>query len=92
MEVQMYRLSNEFLYEEYKIDPIDNIIASRQLRWLGKIAQMDKTRLPRKFIGAWHTNPRPVGRQQQTIRHTYLHALSMVGAIPTEDKEGKFAT
>eukprot|EP00957_Ditylum_brightwellii_P175671 13375941-Ditylum_brightwellii.AAC.1 len=53
---------------------------------------MDKTRLPRKFIGAWHTKPCPVGRPQQTIRHTYLHALWMVEAIPTEDKEGKFAT
>eukprot|EP00957_Ditylum_brightwellii_P102129 7785538-Ditylum_brightwellii.AAC.1 len=88
----MYRLSSEFLYEEFKIDPIDNIMASRQLRWLGKIAQMDETPLPRKFIGAWHTNPRPVGRPQQTIWHTYLHALRMVGVIPQEDKEGKFAT
>eukprot|EP00957_Ditylum_brightwellii_P054328 4115998-Ditylum_brightwellii.AAC.1 len=53
---------------------------------------MNKTRLPRKFIGAWYTNPRPVGRPQQTIQHTYLHALHIVGSIPTEDKEGKFAT
>eukprot|EP00957_Ditylum_brightwellii_P127161 9695894-Ditylum_brightwellii.AAC.1 len=67
-------------------------MASRQLRCLGKIAQIDKTRLPRKFIGAWHTNPRPVGCPQQTIWHTYLHALCIMGAIPKEDKEGKFET
>eukprot|EP00957_Ditylum_brightwellii_P153449 11678804-Ditylum_brightwellii.AAC.1 len=53
---------------------------------------MDKTRFLRKFIGACHTNPCPVGRPQQTIRHTYLHALRMVRSIPREDKEGKFAT
>eukprot|EP00957_Ditylum_brightwellii_P038858 2937287-Ditylum_brightwellii.AAC.1 len=87
MEVQMYGLSNEFLYEEFKIDPIDNIMASQQLCWLGKIAQMEETRLPCKFIGAWHVNPHPVGRPQQTISHKYLHALHMMGAILTEDKE-----
>mmetsp|Transcript_28684 Transcript_28684/g.41696 ORF Transcript_28684/g.41696 Transcript_28684/m.41696 type:complete len:107 (-) Transcript_28684:3048-3368(-) len=57
MEVQMYGLSNEFLYKEFCIDPIKNIMASRQLRWLGKIALMEETRLPRKCIGAWHANP-----------------------------------
>eukprot|EP00957_Ditylum_brightwellii_P171116 13026196-Ditylum_brightwellii.AAC.1 len=77
---------------EFKIDPIDNIMASRQLRWLGKIARMKETCLPRKFIGAWHANPWPFGRPQQTIGHMYLHALRMMVAIPTEDKEGKFAT
>eukprot|EP00957_Ditylum_brightwellii_P004556 346545-Ditylum_brightwellii.AAC.1 len=56
---------------------------------------MEETCLPHKFIGAWHTNPCPVGQPQQTIQHTYLHALHalrMMGVISTEDKEGKFAT
>eukprot|EP00957_Ditylum_brightwellii_P162792 12396825-Ditylum_brightwellii.AAC.1 len=92
MEVQMYRLSNEFLYKEFCIDPTNNIMASRQLRWLGKIALMEETRLPRKFIGAWHVNPHPIRRPQQTIRHTYLSALCLMGAISTDDKQGNFAT
>ena len=87
----MYRMTNEFLYEEFRIDPLENILASRQLRWLGKIARMEETRLPRKFIGAWHVNPRPIGRPQQTIRHTYLRALRLMGAISEDDKEGKFS-
>ena len=92
LEVQMCKISNEFLYEEFRIDPIANIMASMQVRWLGNIARMGENRLPRKFIAAWHTNPRPTGRPQQTLRHTYLHALRMLGAIPQDDKEGKLET
>ena len=92
LEVQMRKITNEFLYEEFRIDPIAHIMASRQVRWLGNIARMGENRLPRKFIAAWHTNPRPMGRPQQTLRHTYLHALRMLGAIPQDDKEGKLET
>eukprot|EP00957_Ditylum_brightwellii_P097993 7463698-Ditylum_brightwellii.AAC.1 len=70
---------------------MENILASRQLRWLGKVAPMEETRLPRKFIGVWHVNPRPTGRPQQTIRHTYFRALRLMGTIPEGDKEGKFS-
>eukprot|EP00957_Ditylum_brightwellii_P083287 6332596-Ditylum_brightwellii.AAC.1 len=87
LEVQMCRITNKFLYEEFRIDPIANIMASRQIRWLGNIAQMGENRLPCKFIAAWYTNPRPMGRPQQTLRHTYLYALRMLGAIPQDDKE-----
>eukprot|EP00957_Ditylum_brightwellii_P172025 13096351-Ditylum_brightwellii.AAC.1 len=30
MEVQMCRITNKFLYKEFRIDPIANIMASRQ--------------------------------------------------------------
>eukprot|EP00957_Ditylum_brightwellii_P199120 15178070-Ditylum_brightwellii.AAC.1 len=52
---------------------------------------MEETRLPRKFIGAWHVKPRPTGRPQQTIRHTYLRALRLMGSVLEDDKEGKFS-
>eukprot|EP00957_Ditylum_brightwellii_P191991 14615849-Ditylum_brightwellii.AAC.1 len=91
MEVQMYSPSNEFLYKEFCIDPINNIMASRQLLWFGKIALMEEKHLPRKFICAWHMNPRPFGRPQQTIRHMCLSALHLMGAIPVANKQGNFA-
>eukprot|EP00957_Ditylum_brightwellii_P177230 13501146-Ditylum_brightwellii.AAC.1 len=50
---------------------------------------MEETRLLQKFISTWHTNPRPTGCPQQTIRHTYLHALCLMGAILADNKEGK---
>eukprot|EP00957_Ditylum_brightwellii_P186026 14163289-Ditylum_brightwellii.AAC.1 len=57
MEVQMYSLTNEFLYEDFCINPVANIMASRQLCWLGKIAHIKETQLLRKFTGALNANP-----------------------------------
>uniref|UniRef100_A0A7S2I8R2 Endonuclease-reverse transcriptase n=2 Tax=Helicotheca tamesis TaxID=374047 RepID=A0A7S2I8R2_9STRA len=88
-EVQENRIRNVDLYPMFEIDPIDNIVASRQLRWLGKIAMMKETRLPRKFINAWHPNPRPVGRPLTTIRHTYLRALKLIDELDESDSAGK---
>eukprot|EP00957_Ditylum_brightwellii_P109757 8371561-Ditylum_brightwellii.AAC.1 len=67
-------------------------MASRQLHWLGKITLMEETHLPRKFIDAWHINPSPIGRPQQTIRHMYLSALRLMSAISADDKQGSVAT
>eukprot|EP00957_Ditylum_brightwellii_P101749 7754207-Ditylum_brightwellii.AAC.1 len=66
-------------------------MASRQLCWLSKIALIEETCLPRKFIGAWHANSHPVGRPQQTICHMYLCELHMMRKIPMDDMEGIFA-
>eukprot|EP00957_Ditylum_brightwellii_P090312 6877990-Ditylum_brightwellii.AAC.1 len=91
MEVQAYRISNKAIYVEFNIDPVECILPSRQLRWISKVAHMDESRLPRKFLVAWHRNFRPVGRRQMTIRHSYIHALCMIGAILEDDKAGKLS-
>ena len=91
MEVQLYRISNEEIYKEFGIDPLENILVSRQLKWIGKIALMPENRLPRKFLAAWHFHPRPTGRPQTTIRHSYIHALRFAGVLPEEEKNGKLA-
>eukprot|EP00957_Ditylum_brightwellii_P150857 11487037-Ditylum_brightwellii.AAC.1 len=91
MEVQAYWISNEAIYAEFCIDPVKRILASRQLQWLGKIAIMDKSCLPRKFLAAWHRNPHPVGRRQTTRRHSYIHALRMIGVISEDDKARKLS-
>ena len=91
MEVQLYRITNEEIYEQFGIDPLENIMVSRQLHWIGKIACMEEKRLPRKFLAAWHIHPRPVGRPQTTIRHTYLHALRFAGVTEESDKAGKLS-
>eukprot|EP00957_Ditylum_brightwellii_P178388 13587566-Ditylum_brightwellii.AAC.1 len=91
MEVQAYRISNKAVYAEFNTDPVERILASRQLHWIGKIAQMDKSRLPQNFLAAWNRNTCPVGRRQTTIRHSYIHALRMIGAILEDDKVGKLS-
>eukprot|EP00957_Ditylum_brightwellii_P130330 9941951-Ditylum_brightwellii.AAC.1 len=89
MEVQLYRISKNDLYEEFGIDPLENIMVSCQLHWIGKIACMDEKRLPRKFLTAWHIHPRPVGCPQRTIRHTYLHTLRLAVVLEDLDKARK---
>eukprot|EP00957_Ditylum_brightwellii_P041893 3173027-Ditylum_brightwellii.AAC.1 len=84
-DVQNQRITNSSLYTSFNIDPIENIVASRQLRWIGKIALMSESRLPRKFINAWHKKPRPVGQPLVTIWHTYLHSLRLIGEILADD-------
>eukprot|EP00957_Ditylum_brightwellii_P071764 5455091-Ditylum_brightwellii.AAC.1 len=63
-------------------------MASRQLRWIGKISLISESHLPRMFVNAWHENPRPVGQPLTTIRHTYLHSLRLIGEISDEDDVG----
>eukprot|EP00957_Ditylum_brightwellii_P006836 517742-Ditylum_brightwellii.AAC.1 len=91
MEVQLYRISNEDLYEKSGIDPLENIMVSRQLCWIGKIVCMDEKWLPWKFLTAWHTHPRPVDCPHTTIHHTYLHALWFAGTLETLDKDRKIS-
>eukprot|EP00957_Ditylum_brightwellii_P187412 14273058-Ditylum_brightwellii.AAC.1 len=91
VEVQLYRTSNADLYEEFGINPLENIMVSWQLRWLGKITCMEETCLPCKFLTAWHIYHRPVGCPCMTIHHTYLHALKFTGVLEKLDKEGKIS-
>eukprot|EP00957_Ditylum_brightwellii_P054802 4152960-Ditylum_brightwellii.AAC.1 len=52
---------------------------------------MDKSCLPRKFFAAWYRKPRPVGRRQTLMRHSYIHALRMIGAISEDNKVRKLS-
>eukprot|EP00957_Ditylum_brightwellii_P018342 1381023-Ditylum_brightwellii.AAC.1 len=52
---------------------------------------MEEKRLPWNFLAAWACNPRPIRRPQiTTIRNTYIDALRMIGAIDSDDKQGRF--
>ena len=55
-------------------------IRVRTLRWVGHVARMDKTRLPRRVLTAWMANSRPNGGTEMTygrslerwLKHTDL--------------------
>eukprot|EP00957_Ditylum_brightwellii_P086764 6602355-Ditylum_brightwellii.AAC.1 len=79
------------MYKEFCTDPIEQIMTSGQLHWIGKITLMGKSCLPRKFLAVWHSNPCPVGRRQMTIRHSYIHALHMIGTSKEDDKARKLS-
>ena len=47
----------------------------RRLRWLEKIAKMDKKRAPKKFINAQLPRPGPPNKPQQTIKIAFAKTL-----------------
>ena len=49
---------------------ITDMIASRQLRWAGHVARMDKTRGPRMLMTSFVQNNRPLGRPVQSFGHS----------------------
>jgi hypothetical protein len=81
-EVQEHRITNESLRQQFcNIPDILQIILKRQLNWIGSIAKMDFTRLPRKLIASWLDETRKVGRPQSTFRNSFARAIRML--IPT---------
>jgi hypothetical protein len=47
---------------------------------------MEKSRSPRKILGAWCPTPRKAGKPKQTIRHAYVAILKRLGF---EEEKGK---
>jgi Reverse transcriptase (RNA-dependent DNA polymerase) len=76
-EVQAYRITNEQVRSLFNnCKDIITVVKSRQLKWLGTIANMDHhTRMPRKLLACWNNNPRKPGRPQLNIRNSYADAL-----------------
>eukprot|EP00978_Attheya_sp_CCMP212_P004779 scaffold10488_cov32-Attheya_sp.AAC.1 len=49
-EVEEKKITNKQIQEQIDIAEIDDLIAKRQLNWLGKIARMDENKLPLNVI------------------------------------------
>ena len=86
-----HRISDESLRQRLHLHPIDFYIHGRQLCWLGHVARMDMSRVPRQMLSScWVIrNKRPVGRP----RLTYGTYGATVKKAPkrfhlTEDKTG----
>ena len=56
----------EELYERIGVQSIEYYIRVRTLRWVGRVARMDKSRLPRRLFLAWVANSRPIGGTEMT--------------------------
>ena len=90
-EVQESRITNDTILRKFdNINPIEDIVHNRQLRWIGKIPNMSEKRLPRKMLGCWIYSSRKTGRPFTTIRHSYLNALKSINVIKEDDKQGRF--
>ena len=65
-QVWIHRITTDELYERIGVKSIEYYIRVRTLRWVGHVARMDKTRLPRRLLTAWVANSRPNGGTEMT--------------------------
>ena len=65
-QVWIHRITTDELYERTGVRSIEYYIRMRTLRWVGHVASMDKTRLPRRLLTAWVANSRLIGGTELT--------------------------
>ena len=70
-----HHISTEDLTRRLGLDTADFYVARRQLRWLGHVARMDYTRLPRRMLSCWVPHKRPRGAPRMTYGRSVIKAL-----------------
>lgn len=74
-QVMKFKLTNDELFERLNIYSLDAYYNSRLLRWVGHVARMKMSRMPRKLLTGWVNHKRPVGAPQMTYGRTVNKAL-----------------
>jgi len=80
-EVSMYRVKNIHILARLSLPSMGNLIHYRRLMWMRKIAIMPLNRNPRKFLNAWISTNRPVGRPNLTTRDSFVKSLQYCNFI-----------
>jgi hypothetical protein len=75
-----HHISTEDLTRRHGLDTADFYVARRQLGWLGHVARMDYSRLPRRImLSCWVAHPRPRGAPRMTYGRSVGKALDTFG-------------
>ena len=85
-QVWIHRITTDELYERIGVQSIEYYIRVRTLRWVGHVARMDKTRLPRRLLTAWVANSRPIGGTEMTYGRSLERWLKHAD-LPTDFSE-----
>ena len=70
-------IRNSTLRKRLGLETIEEMNATRNLRWAGHVARMPLSRLPRALLTGWVGHPRPDGRPQQTFGHALKKNLRL---------------
>ena len=70
-----HHIATEDLTRRFGLDSADFYVARRQLGWLGHVARMDYSRLPRRMLSCWVSHKRPPGAPRMTYGRSILKAL-----------------
>jgi hypothetical protein len=62
----------------FSIADILDTITKRQLQWIGKVAQMDHSQMPRNLLMSWTSHKRPGNQPQTNYRKTYSKAIHQI--------------
>eukprot|EP00978_Attheya_sp_CCMP212_P012017 scaffold29800_cov23-Attheya_sp.AAC.1 len=85
-QVEEERITNHQILKRIDIPSMENIIAKRQLKWLGKIVRMEERRLPIKMLSFRLPTPRPAHKPHTTNRNSLVRSLQILD--PNISKHG----
>jgi hypothetical protein len=88
--VEQLHIRNEHIRNHHDLDDPLDIIRKRQFLFLGKLARMPNTRLPKKFLTAWVSKTRRASHPFHTLRNSYVETLQTVLDLP--DNTGAIST
>ena len=71
------RITSDELMRRLGLDAADFYVARRQLGWLGHVARMDFSRLPRRMLSCPVPHPRPRGAPRMTYGRSVAKALAV---------------
>jgi len=72
------RIKNEHLRNKLSVYNITDMVQHRQSNYIGKLARMPSTRLPRRMMGSWLPCKRKPGGVQATTARTCVNTLQAI--------------
>ena len=65
-QTYIHRISSKSLQQRTGVFELEHYLASRTLLWVGHVARMPKSRLPKRLMHSWVRAPRVSGGQEMT--------------------------
>ena len=78
-QVELYGITSVELQKRIGIWDLDYYVGRRTLQWVGHVARMDKSRLPRRLLTAWVREPRPEFGQEMSYGRSLERWLKLFG-------------
>ena len=78
-QVELYSITSVELQKRIGIWDLDYYVGRRTLQWVGHVARMDKSRLPRRLLTAWVREPRPEFGQEMSYGRSLERWLKLFG-------------
>ena len=76
-QVELYSITSAELQKRTGIWDLDCYVGRRTPQWVGHVARIDKSRLPRQLLTAWVREPRPEFRQKMSYGRSLVRWLKL---------------